>query len=460
MSRLSIRAKLTAAFAAAMLLVLVLAGVLVYVQVRDSLDETLDEGLISRADDLASAVSNSPGAAPDLGLQRVGDAEDAFSQVLATGGGPATSTAGDGDVVASTLPDSAGPVLSPAETSEAAVRGRYFEKQSIPGVDGTARILARPVTASDQVVVVVAGVSVQDREETLSALRAAFGLGAPIAILLASLLGYWLSGRALRPVEAMRRRAAEVTLERSGERLPLPSADDEVRALAETLNQMLDRIEGSLERERVFVADASHELRTPLAILRAELELALKPGRSPDELRSALTSAGEEVERLSRLAEDLLVIARADQGGLPIKREPVRLDELMTRVRDRFAPRAETGGRSIAVESPSASAELDPLRIEQSLGNLVDNALRHGTGAVTLRAVTRPHGVELSVEDDGPGLPADFAPTAFERFTRADEGRTGGGSGLGLAIVRAVARAHGGDAVATGSRFTITLPAT
>ncbi|MGZ5321897.1 MAG: sensor histidine kinase, partial [Solirubrobacterales bacterium] len=316
------------------------------------------------------------------------------------------------------------------------------------------------VTAFDRVHVVVVGASTQDREETLVGLRAAFGVGAPVAILLASGLGFLLAGRALAPVEALRRRAAEITLERSGERLPLPASEDEIHRLAATLNEMLDRIESSLERERVFVADASHELRTPLAILRAELELAGKPGRSPEELRAALASAAEEVERLTRLAEDLLVIARSDQGRLPVKREPVRLDELLERVRGRFASRAEAEGRSIAAEAPSgAEAELDSLRMEQALGNLVDNALRHGRGTVRLAASRNGQRAELSVADEGTGFPEAFAPRAFERFTRADEGRTGGGAGLGLAIVRAVARAHGGDASADGARVRISVPA-
>ena len=125
----------------------------------------------------------------------------------------------------------------------------------------------------------------RDREEALAGLAGAFLIGGPIALLLASGLGYLLAGRALAPVEAMRRRAAEITLERSGERLPLPRADDEIHDLGATLNTMLDRIEASLERERVFVADASHELRTPLAILRTELELAERQRRSPEELR-------------------------------------------------------------------------------------------------------------------------------------------------------------------------------
>ena len=149
----------------------------------------------------------------------------------------------------------------------------------------------------------------------------------------------------------MRRRAAEITSERTGERLPLPPADDEVRHLGETLNSMLDRLEAGLERERVFVADASHELRTPLAILRTELELAANPERSAGELHDAVVSAGEEVNRLSRLADDLLVIARADQGRLPIAPEPVELRELLERMRDRFAHRAAAGGRKIVVDA-------------------------------------------------------------------------------------------------------------
>jgi two-component system, OmpR family, sensor kinase len=409
---------------------------------------------------VAAAVATAPSGSLELGSQRFGDDEDAFSQVLATGGGRSGSTFGDGAVESSTLPPTAGPVLTPEQTDEAALNARFFDAGGIPGVDGDARLLARPVTASDRVHVVVVGSSTQDRDETLAGLRAAFGIGAPVAILLASGLGFLLAGRALAPVEFLRRRAAEITLERSGERLPLPASEDEIHRLAATLNEMLDRIESSLERERIFVADASHELRTPLAILRAELELAGKPGRSPEELRAALASAAEEVERLTRLAEGLLVIARSDQGRLPVKRARVRLDELLERVRVRFAPRAEAGGRSIAAEAPAgAEAELDSLRMEQALGNLVDNALRHGRGAIWLVGSRNGERAELSVADEGTGFPEAFAPRAFERFTRADEGRTGGGAGLGLAIVRAVARAHGGDASADGPRVRISFPA-
>jgi two-component system, OmpR family, sensor kinase len=257
----------------------------------------------------------------------------------------------------------------------------------------------------------------------------------------------------------MRRRAEEITAERSGERLPLPRAEDEIHHLGETLNLMLDRLDAGLQRERVFVADASHELRTPLAILGAELELADRQDRSRDYLRAAVGSARDEIDRLSRMAEDLLVIARVDQGKLPIARQPLELRALLERVRDRFAHRAEGSKREIAVDAPLGSpVDLDPFRVEQALGNLVDNALRHGKGRVLLSGRRHDGMVELEVSDEGSGFPDGFEGEAFERFTRADPGRGGGGTGLGLAIVRAIAVAHGGEVnvVSSGGNPTTT----
>src|SRR5690242_2887861 len=183
---------------------------------------------------------------------------------------------------------------------------------------------------------------------------------------------------------------------------------------------MLGRLEGALEHERRFVADASHELRTPLALLRTELEVALRRPRTREELEAALRSATEETERLTRLAEDLLLIARGDQDGLPIRRANVSAGDLLRVVAERFAARAAEAGRAIVVaadEGPVVSA--DPARLEQALGNLVDNALTHGRGTVSLSA--RPAGglVELHVEDEGAGFSAGFAARAFDRFSRA-----------------------------------------
>ena len=189
-------------------------------------------------------------------------------------------------------------------------------------------------------------------------------------------------------------------------------------------------------------------------MLRAELELALRRPRSHDELEAAVRSAAEETERLSRLAEDLLLIARADQGTVPLRSERIDLEELLGTVRDRFANRAALSGREIRVEGDSGAVSVDgdPLRLEQALGNLVDNSLVHGSGSITLSARTGDGSVELHVGDEGRGFSTPFLGRAFDRFSRADESRSTPGTGLGLAIVALIARAHGGEAHAENAR--------
>ena len=446
---ISLKAKLTAAFAAALLLVLALVGLFVYLQIQRDLQDSFDTGLSSRADDLAALVASSGDREPSLGAARIGDSEDSFSQILTP----------EGAVVSSTLPPASGALLDSDQVARAATGAVFVDIPSVPGVEGgDARLLVRPARSATGELVVVAGSNTEDRRETLAGVLRAFLIGAPLALILASVLGYLLASRALKPVEAMRRRAGAITLERSGERLPLPRADDEIRALGETLNSMLDRIEASLERERVFVADASHELRTPLAILRAELELAAKPERSREELRKALASAAEEVDRLSRLAEDLLVIARSDQGRLPISTGPTDLLDLLRRVETRFERLASEGGREILIDAPEALvASVDDMRMEQAVGNLIDNALRHGAGSVRLRARKNGADAIIEVADEGAGFSPEFKGRAFDRFTRADPGRTGAGAGLGLAISRAIAVAHGGDTTIVESGDSMTV---
>jgi two-component system, OmpR family, sensor kinase len=251
----------------------------------------------------------------------------------------------------------------------------------------------------------------------------------------------------------MRRRAAAISSDRLEERLPLPTSRDEIARLGETLNAMLDRLESGMARERRFVADASHELRTPLALLRTELELALRRPRLPEELEAALRSAADEADRLTRLAEDLLVLARLDEGRLPLRVEQIDAGELLGTVARRFEARAAGEDRAVEVDAEAAVNVLgDRLRLEQALGNLVDNALRHGSGRVRLEAGRSDGLAELRVRDEGRGFAPEFLPRAFDRFARADEARSSGASGLGLAIVDAVARAHGGTArAANGS---------
>ncbi len=307
---------------------------------------------------------------------------------------------------------------------------------------------------------VAVAVTTEDRDDALDSLLAQLLIVGPLCLALASIGGYFLAAAALRPVEAMRREAEAVSAAEPGRRLTLTPANDELRRLGETLNQMLARLETALERERRFVADASHELRTPLAMLRAELDLALRRERTPEELDRAVRSAAEETERLSRLAEDLLVLARAEDGELPVRRETVAASELVDVVAARFRPRADDTGRVIATGAEDGlMLHVDRLRAEQAVGNLVDNALRHGQGRILVDARRGGNGtVELHVSDEGPGFPPELVDRAFEPFSRGDAARTGPGAGLGLAIVDVIARAHGGSAHVDGADAWIALP--
>jgi signal transduction histidine kinase len=208
---------------------------------------------------------------------------------------------------------------------------------------------------------------------------------------------------------------------------------------------MLARLETSLERERSFVADASHELRTPLAHVQAEVELALEGPRGREELEDALLAVAGETDRLSQLAADLLLLARSDEGAVALRRQEVEARELMNGVATRYARRAAEAGRAIEVHGDT-TAHVDRLRIEQALGNLIDNALRHGAGTIWVSARAEGDSVVFEVRDEGVGFPERIAGRAFERFTRAEESRTSSGAGLGLAIVAAIAGAHGGSA--------------
>lgn len=292
----------------------------------------------------------------------------------------------------------------------------------------------------------VAGATTASREEALSDLLQLLLIGGPIALALASLAAYGVAAAALRPVEAMRARAAVISAAEPDARLPVPASGDEIARLGETLNAMLARLGAAIEHERAFVADASHELRTPLAILRTELELALGEGRTTKELRAAVASAAEETDRLTQLSEGLLTIAQTEGGELPLHRETVDLGEIMDGVRRRFARRAEEENREIVVRGSSLQVQGDRLRLDQAVGNMVDNAFRHGEGTIALELVERQGVAELHVRDRGPGLPREFYDRAFDRFSRAPGSGSDGGSGLGLAIARTVARAHGGDA--------------
>jgi signal transduction histidine kinase len=425
LTRLPIRLRLTAAFALAMVLVLIAAGLFVYVRLEDDLNESVTAGLQTRADAVAASGQAAAGAS--------GDGEEGFAQVLGPDGSLLDLAGGAGD-----------PALSSAERQRVEDGGDLLLERRVPGLEGTTRLFARRGEGTE---VVVVGQSLDDRDETLASLVTSFVIGGPIAVLLASLLGYLLSAAGLRPVEAMRRRAGQISLGGEEERLPLPPAQDEVRRLGETLNEMLERLRRSFERERRFVADASHELRTPVAVIKAELEAALRAGEHDPQVREALVAAVEECDGLAQLAEDLLVVARSGDGELQVRPERLSVEALLAGVQQRFGDRARERGRNIRLEGAGGlHVEADELRMRQALGNLVDNALRYGEGEIVLRAHNSQPGVSLEVSDAGEGFGPDIADRAFERFARGDGARTRGGAGLGLSIVQAVAQAHGGRA--------------
>jgi two-component system OmpR family sensor kinase len=419
MSRLPIRVRLTAAFAVAMAVVLAATGAFVYFRLESALNESVDEGLELRLTDAARLAARGGGAG-------IINFEEGFTEITTR------------------------PVpLGTTEIEALPIKGRQGE--------GPFRVRTVSVETPEGSRRVSVGATLAERDETLAELLTLMAIAFPIVLLLTSLLGYWVAGAALRPVEEMRAEAAAISGSEPGRRLPSGRARDEIARLAGTLNEMLARLERAIERERSFVADASHELRTPLALLQAELELALRKPRTQAELEDAVQSASAETERLVRLAEDLLVLAQADDGRLPIRRGPVRADELLDAVREAFRPRADAAGRAIEAEADAIVLDADRVRLEQALGNLVDNALRHGAGAIRLDAVEHEGRVELHVRDEGPGLPPEFLPHAFERFSRADAARTSGGAGLGLALASAIADAHGGTARAASKTADIWL---
>lgn len=438
-SRVPIRLRLTLVFTLAMVLVLSVTGLFVYFRLQTALDQTLNAGLRSRADDVAALVQQSDTGLSEGSNIRLAERGESFAQVVD----------GRGKVIDTTPQLGRRSLLAAPELARAMRRTLLFERRG--PLESTSRILATPVVAQGQQLIVVVGASLEARDEALKGLLTQLLLGGPLALALASLVGYGLAAAALRPVESMLARAAQISGSDLGARLPVSVADDEIRRLGETLNAMLGRLEQAIRRERTFVADASHELRTPLALLKTELELALRRTRSVDEMRDALSSAADETDRLNQLAEDLLVLARADDGRVPLRVETVAAEGVLDLVATRFAARAVHAGRTITVEPSPLTLEADPLRLGQALGNLVDNALRHGGGTIHLFARPEAGRIEFHVEDGGSGFPPAFLPHAFDRFTRGSDARERGGVGLGLSIVEVIARAHGGSAHAINS---------
>lgn len=447
-ARLPIRLRLIVAFGAVLVLLFGGLALALHQRFSASLDEGIDQALHTRASDLASLVHTEGGDGGPSFHEPLPESGGTFAQILDR----------EGRIIDATPGHQGDPLLSPAQ-----VRRALAAPLSVPRV-GESRLLAESLRTTPATVLVV-GESLGERDRALGTLSDLLFIGGPALLLLTLAAGYALTAGALRPVERMRSRAEEISGEDLGERLPLPEARDELRRLGETLNEMLERLEEAIHRERSFVAQAGHELRTPLSVLKLELDLAIAEKPSGEQLDSMLRSSAEQVERLVRLAESLLMIARGEEEALRMNLQPVDLARLIASVTERMKGTAEALGRELRVEADGVPPiEVDPDRLERALLNLLANSLTYGDGTIVVRVEEERGGIELHVLDEGPGFDPRFLPVAFERFAQGDPDASGRrGFGLGLAIVRLIAVAHGGSVGAVnraggGADVWISLP--
>jgi signal transduction histidine kinase len=437
----SVRGKLTLAFTAGAAVVLALCLALLYLALDHQFAVAFDADLTARANDLASAV-------------RAGDravvAEDPYAQLYAA----------DATLLASSPALDGTRLLTVAEVRR--VGPRSLRTRMLPGHSGsgTTRIRVLSQRLQDGRVLSVA-VTTDPLDDVRRRLLQVVLIAAPVLLAVLALGGWLLVRAVLRPVDVLTREAAAISSFESGRGLPQISGDDEIARLAVTLDDMLARLRVTFEREHAFVDDASHELRTPIAVLRGEIELALSAAGDPDEVSRALRSALGEAERLTRLAEDLLLLARERAGSLLVRQEPVDLLDLAASEAGRLE---RALGLRITVSGDPVVVIGDGDRLRQVLGNLAANSATAGATTALLRVTAGRSTATLEFADDGPGFPPEVADSLFDRFVRGD--RTGGitGAGLGLPIVRALTVAHGGDVAAGnggplgGAVVTVRLP--
>jgi two-component system, OmpR family, sensor kinase len=466
---LSLRTRLALGYTAFFVLVLTLLGVGVYFTVRDTLRRELELQLVASADliqqdfdasnDVLSAYFQDPTFLLRTFPQQIEglDSPTLYVQAVTPNGAIAISS-----------PSLRGRSL-PFDRSmrDLALAG---ETRSLEAQIGEARvlILVRPLTADRTIVgILQVGVPLREVDQTLRLLMISLVVAGVIVLIAGVRGGAWLAERALSPVGEIARTAQQIVrAEDLAQRVPVVPSDDELGQLAATINEMLERLEGLFTAQRRFVADVSHELRTPLTAMRGNLEL-LRRGvsRDPAALDESLGAMEREVNRLVRLAGDLLLLAQAE-AGLNLRREPVALDELVLEVVRELRPLAD----GVAL-TPEIAEQVEVLgdrdRLKQALLNVVVNALQHTPAGGSVRVALDHAGgqARLRVSDTGVGIAREDVQRVFDRFYRADKARSRGtgGAGLGLAIVKWIVEAHGGgvEVASTpgqGSTFVLRLP--
>jgi heavy metal sensor kinase len=447
---------MTATYVLLTTLVIAALAAFIVIALRGDLTGAMDRSLRLATGRIATDYRNEgPGELADSSQTALGG-ERVVAQVIEPGGRVIVSY---GDPVA------LAPMLGAADLAAAGTAGTLARTVRLRGQ--AFRLAARGVVRQGRPAVVVAGESLAPVERSVHRVLVLLLLAGPAALLLIAAGGWIVAGRALAPVRRMTRTAERIGVEDLGARVAVPPAHDEVGALAVTFNRMLDRIQRGVEEQQRLIADTSHELRTPLAAMRSELDVSLRAGDLDPAAREVLESAREEVDRMSRTVDDLLVLAAVDDGRVERLAELLDLRVLAGGVVDALEPIARRNGVAVSVGGDEALVVGDSDQLRHALRNLVENALKFTPpgGHVEVTAFGGEHS-GVTVADDGPGIAPELRERVFERFFRVDASRTRrtGGSGLGLAIARELVEAHGGRVWAegrepAGSTFTLELPA-
>ncbi|MET8244397.1 ATP-binding protein [Streptomyces sp. NPDC005202] len=444
----SLRLRLTAAAVVMTAAALAGAAVLLVAWLHSSLIDGLDQTAVQRAQVIAAGVD---GGRLTATLPASASGETAVQIIDAKGSVRSSSTNVDGEPALFTFPG----------TSSDTPRARTVHNLPL-GEDGTWRAVGITAGTRGDPVTVYVAVPTSDVDHSLGQLVLGLTIVVPAAVAATTGVVWLLTGRALRPVEAMRAQTAEISASDLGRRLDVSPADDALGRLARTLNDLLARLETATGRQRRFVADAAHELRSPLSGLHAQLEVAVRHPGSADWATRA-PALLEESERLSRLVDDLVRLARLDARPR-LRKRLVDLDEIVfgeVRRARRHAPLV-IDQHGVGAARVHGDAEI----LARVVRNLLDNATRYAAGRIDVRLGVLDGTAELVVADDGPGIPAADRERVFDRFTRLDDARARdtGGSGLGLAIVRDIVTAHHGSTRiednAPGARVVVRLPAT
>jgi heavy metal sensor kinase len=453
-----IRARLTAWYAVLLAAIVIALSTFLVLKLKDDLEDTINREVRDASAQIARGYAKE---GPE-------DFRDVSRTVLPAGAAAAQVLGPDRRVLVAYGDLLAERPIAPEAAFRDALRGETdLVTVRLGPSDQRFRAQLMPVQRGGRRQVLVVAESLRHVEESVRQVLVLLLIAGPAALAATAVGGWWLARKALRPVERMTSKAQEIGIDRLDERIDVPAAKDELGDLAATLNAMLDRLEQGVEEKHRLVADASHELRTPLAAMRAELDVSLMSDDLPAEAREVLESTREEVNRMSRIVDNLLTLARVDEGRLELLKTRVDLGEAAAAAARPLRPLAAAKNVRLELDAEPEVARADPQRLHQALTNFIENAIKFTDegGAVRIETWHDNGEVGVTVRDNGPGIPPGDRAHVFDRFYRADpaRGREGRGSGLGLAICREIADAHGGrvwveSEEGKGSAFSVALP--